>query len=107
MNYEQVRDLNLLGPYLELVGVEKIEDLIDAESRMPPCNNPQIFLRQVNFSDYIGTGKEGEKSALYPLLRSDHSIHFLIHYTLSWHHLQPYSAPSNGMSLEMLQTTSE
>lgn len=44
MSYEQVRDLNLLSPYLELVGVEKIEDLIDARSGIPPRDDPQKFL---------------------------------------------------------------
>lgn len=44
MTYKQVRDLNLLVPYLELLGHEKIEELIEIGTRQPPQEDPQIFL---------------------------------------------------------------
>ncbi|KAG5725093.1 hypothetical protein E4T56_gene10261 [Termitomyces sp. T112] len=44
MTYEQVKELNLLEPYLELLGYEKIEELIDVRTGKPPLDDLQIIL---------------------------------------------------------------
>ncbi|KAG6859831.1 hypothetical protein C0995_003308, partial [Termitomyces sp. Mi166 len=59
MNYEQVRELDLLTPYLELLGLEKIEDLTDKEVGQPSWNDPQIYLGKLDLEGYIGDESEG------------------------------------------------
>ena len=44
---DQVWELNLLLPYLELLGLEKIKELTDKGTGQPLADNPQIFLGQI------------------------------------------------------------
>ena len=48
--YNQVRDLQLLTPYLDAQGIKKILDL-GASTRTPPTNDPQIFLGALTVSE--------------------------------------------------------
>ncbi|KNZ73139.1 hypothetical protein J132_01051, partial [Termitomyces sp. J132] len=54
MSYDQVKDPNLLAPYLELLGLQTIEELKDKRIRQPPQDDPQVFLGQVLFQDFLG-----------------------------------------------------
>ncbi|KAG5350007.1 hypothetical protein C0989_000724 [Termitomyces sp. Mn162] len=54
MSYDQVKDPNLLVPYLELLGLQTIEELKDKRIRQPPQDDPQVFLGQVLFQDFLG-----------------------------------------------------
>lgn len=48
MTYEQVKDLNLLVPYLELLGYDDIEEMTKSRTGQPPLDDSQVFLGQVS-----------------------------------------------------------
>ncbi|KAG6871272.1 hypothetical protein C0993_003566, partial [Termitomyces sp. T159_Od127] len=48
LSYAQVKDLNLINPYLELVGAETIADLPEGTGN-PPQDDPQTYLGQISF----------------------------------------------------------
>ncbi|KAG6913399.1 hypothetical protein DXG01_007104 [Tephrocybe rancida] len=69
MSYEQVNELNLLEPYLELVGIETISELIDGNGE-PPHDDPQIYLGHLksthNISDEEGAQPVPSSSNIPP-----------------------------------------
>ncbi|KAG6887482.1 hypothetical protein C0995_014926 [Termitomyces sp. Mi166 len=104
INFEQVKELNLLTPYLELLGYEKIKDLIDNRIRQPPQDDPQIFLGHLEFLEY--KEDENEESStktpltlcLPPTLHSLHLSHisFGLDTTSSMGHPSPYGNHGNS-----------
>ena len=49
MTYDQVKELNLIVPYLELLGLETIQELTDQGKGEPPLDDLQVFLGYLDF----------------------------------------------------------
>ena len=91
MNYNQVKELNLLLPYLELLGYKRIEELTEEGSGQPPLDDPQVFLGHLTFMDYLGDQPEGESFQKTPLYLGQPQSNFY-HPALSPTHIYLYSA---------------
>ncbi|KNZ74109.1 hypothetical protein J132_07996 [Termitomyces sp. J132] len=97
MTNEEVEELNLLIPYLELLGLEKIEDLVDKGTGQPPMDDHQVFLVQIPFQNYLGDKLGGK--ALKPSLELDLPINNL---TICMGHPNPYGncrSPEEGEAI--------
>ncbi|KAG6893837.1 hypothetical protein C0992_008485 [Termitomyces sp. T32_za158] len=64
MNYEQVKELNLVEPYLELLGIEDIQHLPDGSGK-PPSDDPQTYLGYISAAE-IKTCTEAPTEELNP-----------------------------------------
>ncbi|KAG5335679.1 hypothetical protein C0989_000752, partial [Termitomyces sp. Mn162] len=69
MSYNQVKELELLVPYLEFLGHKKIEELIESGTGKLPLNDPQIFLGLISFIGYKGADKGEGTHVHHPTVR--------------------------------------
>ncbi|KNZ78039.1 hypothetical protein J132_02623, partial [Termitomyces sp. J132] len=92
MSYKQVKDLNLLVPYLELLGFETIKELTDKGNGQLLQDDLQIFLGQVSCRDWGGDKLGGNLLKPHPKLDQP-----LTHLQLSC--LAPFTPSLNTFSM--------
>ncbi|KAG6825495.1 hypothetical protein H0H92_003489 [Tricholoma furcatifolium] len=75
MSYAQANELKLIDPYLELLGVENIQDLRDSTGT-PPNDDPQIYLGTCWFDEdkFQWVGEDSDTPLNFELIDSNPSL---------------------------------